>query len=113
MDNKLFLNLPNEDGTIEKIEIVNEDGTSMDNFPENPLKEKWDKLYSQSQTCVGYSCMWCGRCPNGVNWKVPDEDKEVWDEYLRQIKEYHKTHNPKLTERIEEALNVLKEEDLK
>lgn len=32
--------------------------------------------------------MWCGRCPQGSNWKVPNEDKEVWNEYQRQIEEY-------------------------
>ena len=85
------------------LHVVNEDGTELDfEFPENPLKEKWDKLYpptpmpQYSQVCDGYSCMWCGRCPHGSKWKVPDEDKEVWDEYQRQIEEYNKIHNPSL-----------------
>lgn len=82
--------------------ILNEDGTTMDNFPENPLKEKWDKLYpptpkpEHSQACDGYSCMWCDRCPKGSNWKVPEEDKEIYKEYQKQIIEYHKIHNPSL-----------------
>ena len=29
-------------------------------------------------------------------WKVPDEDKEVWDDYLKQCREYDRIHNPKL-----------------
>lgn len=94
MDNNVLIN-----------NIVNEDNSDMDDFPVNPLKEKWDKLYppsikiEYSQVCDGYSCMWCGRCPDGSNWKVPDEDREVWDEYQRQIMEYHKKHNPELFQR--------------
>ena len=47
-------------------EIVNEDGTSMDDFPKNPLAEKWKRLYpptpmpQYSQVCDGYSCAFCG-----------------------------------------------------
>lgn len=84
------------------IQLVNEDGTTLDDFPKNPLKNKWDKLYppipkpEYSQVCDGYSCMCCGRCPNGNYWKVPDEDKEVWDKYQKEIGEYHKIHNPHL-----------------
>lgn len=43
--------------------LVNEDGTTFDDMPVNPLKEKWDKLYPPipkpefSQVCDGYSCM--------------------------------------------------------
>ncbi len=83
--------------------IINEDGTGYGlDFPKNPLEEKWSKLYpptpmpQSSQVCDGYSCMWCGRCPKGDNWKVPEEDKELWDNYQAQIKEYHKIHNPSL-----------------
>ena len=83
------------------LHIVNEDGTDLDfEFPKNPLKEKWDKLYPPkqegNQVCDGYSCMWCDRCPNGSGWKVPDEDKELWDEYQKQIREYNKIHNPSM-----------------
>lgn len=95
------------------LHVVNEDGTELGfEFPENPLKEKWDKLYpptpmpQYSQVCDGYSCMWCSRCPQGSNWKVPDEDKEVWDEYQKQIEEYHKIHNPSLVTKVEEYLKI-------
>ena len=95
------------------IHIVNEDGTELGfEFPKNPLQEKWDKLYpptpmpQYSQVCNGYSCMWCDRCPQGSNWKVPNEDKEIWDEYQRQIKEYHKIHNPSLVTKVEEYLKT-------
>lgn len=82
------------------IELANEDGTDLSNFPKNPLEEKWNKLYlpisepEYSKTCDGYSCMYCGRCHKGSYWKVPEEDKKVWDHYQEQIKEYNRTHNP-------------------
>lgn len=81
--------------------IVNEDGTDY-NPPQNPLKEKWDRLYpptpmpQYSQVCDGYSCMWCGRCPSGSNWKVPEEDKDVWEQFIEQRREYDRVHNPSL-----------------
>ena len=84
-------------------EIVNEDGTPLDfERPKNPLEEKWERLYpptpmpQYSQVCDGYSCMWCGRCPRGDNWKVPEEDKEIWEDYRRQCREYNRIHNPRL-----------------
>jgi hypothetical protein len=33
--------------------------------------------------------MWCGRCPLGDNWKCPEEDKEVYEKYLKELHEYH------------------------
>ena len=84
-------------------EIVNEDGTPLDfERPKNPLEEKWNRLYPPtpmpqfSQVCDGYSCMWCGRCPRGDYWKVPEEDKEVWEDYQKQCREYDRIHNPRL-----------------
>lgn len=84
-------------------ELINEDGTAMDDFPENSLKEKRDRLYpplpmpQYSRVCDGYSCMQCDRCPKGDNWKVPEEDKAVWDEYQRQIKVYNRSYNPQFS----------------
>ncbi len=85
------------------IELVNEDGTNCNfEYPENPLKEKWNRLYppipkpEYSQVCDGYSCMCCGRCPKGGYWKVPEEDMEVWNKYQKDITEYHRIHNPSL-----------------
>lgn len=92
------------------LEVVNEDGTPIDfERPEFPLKEKWDRLYpptpnaKASQVCDGYSCMWCGRCPNGEYWKVPEEDKEVWADYQQQLLEYDRIHNPSLYARYMKA----------
>ena len=97
----------------EPIEIVNEDGTSIDDFPENPLKEKWDKLYPPTRNgkpcsnilgysddgtpIMNYTCIFCTElCQHSDKWKVPEEDKEEWDKYMEEIKEYNRIHNPKL-----------------
>lgn len=82
--------------------LLNEDGTTLDNFPKNPLKQKWHTIFPStpkpeySQVCDGYSCMWCGRCPKGSYWEVPEEDKEEYENYLKQVDEYNKIHNPSL-----------------
>lgn len=98
------------------IEVINEDGTPLGfEFPENPLKEKWDKLYPPipkplyGQVCDGYSCMWCDRCPKGSNWEIPEEDKKVWEDYQEQINEYHKIHNPSMVTYIEKTIKDLLE----
>lgn len=81
--------------------ILNEDDTEF-HPPENPLKEKWSILYpayprpNTPQACDGYGCMFCGRCPKGEYWEVPEEDRKVWEEYQKQLKEYHRVHNPSL-----------------
>ena len=80
-------------------ELVNGDGTPMNDFPKNPLKEKWDKLYPPTpmpqfcQVCDGYSCIYCGRCPKGSLWEVPEEDREIWEKYMQEVREYNRTHN--------------------
>ena len=81
--------------------IINEDGTDYDP-PKNPLEEKWAKLYppipkpEYSQVCDGYSCSYCGRCPHGSLWKVPEEDLEVWNAYSKLYLEYIDLHNPSI-----------------
>ena len=97
-----------------RFRIINEDGTDMLDYPKNPLTKKWSELYppspmpEYSQVCDGYSCMWCGRCPNGEHWKVPEEDLEIWNEYQEKVLEYHKIHNPKLYELSIESKNKVK-----
>ena len=102
---------------IEVIKISNEDGTPLGfECPENPLKEKWDKLYPPipkpefSQVCDVYGCIWCDRCPRGDNWKVPEEDREVWEQYQEQLYEYHKIHNPSLFKAIDISKKAIKGE---
>lgn len=99
-------------------EIMNEDRTIMgSDFPKNPLKEKWEKLYPPTRfgkacspyieldngdTIANYGCILCHEmCPHSNNWKVPEEDREVWEEYQRQIHEYHKIHNPEFYKSVE------------
>ncbi len=93
---------------FEPFEIVNEDGTSIDfELPEFPLKEKWDRLYpptKDGEPCWGYRCMYCHRCPSGEYWKVPEEDKEVWEQYQIKVREYNKIHNPSLYKMVYEDL---------
>lgn len=66
----------------------------LDTIPQNPLEEKWSKLYPPvprpefSQVCDGYSCMWCGRCPNGDSWVCPPEDKEVYEKYRKELDDW-------------------------
>ena len=96
------------------LQIVNEDGTSIDNYPKNPLKEKWEKLYSTDvfgRDCspidgykkdgtpyMNYTCVLCQSrtCYNSNYFEIPEEDKEVWNEYQRRIDEYDKVHNPSI-----------------
>ena len=102
-------------------DIMNEDGTTFgSDFPENPLKEKWDKLYPPTrygEPCApyyvldngdrisNYGCILCHEmCPHSNNWEVPEEDKEIWEEYQRQIMKYHKTHNPSFAKSVEDYL---------
>lgn len=79
--------------------IINEDGTDTI-LPKNPLQQKWSELYPPNQRyesgeeCIGYSCIFCDKCPYGSHWKVPEEDKKIWEEYQKQRLEYHKIHNP-------------------
>lgn len=76
---------------MDKLVIVD-----IDEFPVNPLEKKWNELYpptpmpSRSQVCDGYSCMWCSRCPKGDNWKVPEEDMEIYENYQEEVRQFLK-----------------------
>lgn len=78
---------------METLLITYEDGTPYDP-PRNPLKEKYPPLPKPSarQICDGWSCQWCDRCPDGADWKVPEEDMEVWQAYQKELAEYNKQH---------------------
>lgn len=80
-----------EDNTPKFIEITNEDGTSTDDMPSNPLLDKYPACASH-----GYQCMFCSKCPRGDGWKTPEEDREVQEEHSRKRMEYMKEHNPRM-----------------
>lgn len=94
------------------LSAVNEDGTPYEP-PANPLKDKWDKLYppvpmpQYSQVCDGYSCMWCGRCPSGELWQVPEEDEAAWEAYQAKLRAYNREHSPSLYLRRYGSADVL------
>lgn len=90
------------------VKILNEDGTFLfEGYPKNPLLDKYPPLPKPeySQICDGYSCDWCGRCPHGSLWEVPDEDKKAWKQYLKEVDEYNKRHNPSMF-KIGSEINV-------
>lgn len=74
-------------------EVKNEDGT-VARVPGNPLQHKWAKKYPpMSQDCEGYACKFCGVCPRGGKWRVPAEDRAVWERHKREVEEYIAKHN--------------------
>lgn len=91
--------------------LLNEDYTPF-NPPENPLKEKWIKLYTpikDGEQCSpyiknedgsdipNYSCVLCTEnCPHQPDFKIPEEDKEEYENYMNELREYNRIHNPKL-----------------
>lgn len=87
---------------VQKIKLINEDGTFLEDFPQNPLQEKWSKLYPPypNPEYDDYTCMQCSKCPFGGEWVVPEEDIEVWNNYQQEILNYHEIHNPKLYENM-------------
>lgn len=46
-----------------------------------------------SQVCDGYSCMWCGRCPNGEYFKIPLAFKSVADAYTAWVGSIRDLHD--------------------
>lgn len=92
-------------------EIINEDGTKFDP-PKNPLLEKWEKLYvpndcgpisgydeEHDKVYMNYGCVLCtsDKCHHSNAWKIPEEDKEIYEEYRKSYMDYIKAHNPKIS----------------
>lgn len=75
--------------------LLNEDGTSL-NPPINPLEEKWNKLYPPCSDVYKYKCMYCSDCYRGKYWKYPEEDKEIYEQHLKECRQYLQQHNPSL-----------------
>lgn len=71
------------------------DGTAFDP-PQNPLKEKWANLYPPCDLSdngdFDYSCILCGKCPNGDSWEVPEEDKEIYNQWRLDFSSYVEEH---------------------
>ena len=71
------------------------DGTPF-NPPRNPLKEKWAKLYPPCELSdhgdFDYSCILCSKCPNSEDWKIPEEDKEVYEQWRNDVISYIQEH---------------------
>lgn len=93
------------------IKVVNNDGTSLSDFPVNSLIDKWKSMeYTQNtngESCsnilgyqengapyMNYGCVLCmsEKCYHSNNWKVPEEDKEEYEEYLNKVRQYNIEH---------------------
>lgn len=68
-----------------------DDGTPFDP-PKDPLEEKWAKLYPSCSETWDYSCIFCDKCPYGDEWKIPEEDKEVWKQHQAEVEAYAAEH---------------------
>lgn len=97
------------------IYVKNEDSTKFEP-PKNPLIEKWDRLYppmkhgapcgivlgyfEDGRPIMNYSCVLCDeeKCRHSSHWKVPEEDKDIYDTWRKDCEEYMLKHNFKLLE---------------
>ena len=91
---------------IETLTLVNEDGTSIESFPKNPLLEKWSKkkknICKQLEEAgyANYGCEECSKCPEGAYFEIPEEDLQEYRNYLLKINEYNRVHNPELYKKL-------------
>ena len=83
---------------IELEAILNEDGTEY-SPPRSPLKEKWERLYPTCES-MGYGCIFCGKCPCGDYWKIPEEDKDAYDAWVQAVRQYNIEHGNECLPRI-------------
>lgn len=104
--------------------ILNEDGTEF-NPPKNYLREKWEKenppmrhgvacspifgYQENGRPYMNYTCVLCTeeRCIHSSNFKVPEEDKEEYEKYLKSYKEYIDIHNPNFLDNINKKLATM------
>lgn len=104
-----------EDKINTPLKIVMEDGTPLESVPRNPLIDKWKKeghtkdslgnecsdilgYYKDGRPIVNYNCVLCSssECYLSDAWKVPEEDKETYEKWQKEVKEFHKLHNPEM-----------------
>ena len=105
----------NEDEIKLPLKIVMEDGTPLEDMPRNPLIDKWKKegctknrfgnecsdilgYYEDGRPIVNYSCVLCSSndCYLSDAWKVPEEDKETYEKWQNEVKEFYKLHSPEM-----------------
>lgn len=90
--------------------LVMSDGTLLTEAPDNPLIEKWKKIYTldrfgkQCQDVLGhyedgrpimnYDCVLCSskKCYKSDKFEVPEEDKETYANYLKQLDLFYEKH---------------------
>lgn len=97
------------------LEIIMEDGTSLEDMPKNPLIDKWIKeghtkdifgndcsdilgYYDDGRPIINYSCVLCGsnNCYLSNFWKIPEEDKEAYKKWKDKVREFYKQHSPEM-----------------
>lgn len=97
------------------LEIVCEDGTPISEAPVNPLIEQWKQegytkklngdechdilgYYEDGRPIMNYTCVYCNSpyCYLSRGWKIPDKDKDVYEKWKEDSKEFDRLHNPEL-----------------
>ncbi|MBO5386856.1 MAG: hypothetical protein J6A59_01755, partial [Lachnospiraceae bacterium] len=119
VNKELFFITETDDKRFVIDKIYNEDGTEC-KPPINPLLCKWDKLYlprRYDRECnpilgyqpngtpyMNYTCVLCTetKCRNSSCWEVPEEDKEEYNNYLKEYRRYMEEHNPSVYKLINE-----------
>jgi hypothetical protein len=50
--------------------------------------------YNDGSTIMNYTCVLCNEslCLYSASWQIPEEDKEVWKQYQKEIAEYNEKH---------------------
>ena len=94
-----------------ELTLIMSDGTPLTEAPKNPLTEKWEKNYTldrfgkQCQDILGhyedgrpimnYDCVLCTSkmCYKSDKFEVPEEDKEVYENYMEQLDSFYEEHS--------------------
>lgn len=80
------------------LDVINEDGTTLDDYPKNPLILKWDTMVPKQcgDPSVNYACVQCynEKCYHSNGFIMDEEDKEEYQKYRDKISAYDKLHNP-------------------
>lgn len=79
----------------DKTALYNEDGTLYD--PPDSYYEYIKEAFPMPENCRD-ECRTCDKCHRGGFFKIPDSEKYRIDVAYREIKEYHRVHNPEMYE---------------